>query len=371
MRHALFAIVVACVPSVAVAEGTEETGSILDRLYLGTDIGVSILPDVKTRAIAAAPGSFGLSQLDIDVDAGVDWSIELGLRLVVGLGDPPLYDADPEIEYLLKPGSYRRFGNSVTVNSAGMRSPESVLAPIKVGERRVLVVGDSIVNGGSLTDDADLATYRLSGLLSHGGSISVCNISAGSWGPANWLAYLHQRGTFSASFAVLVLNDGDAIDVPTFATLGPEHPTSRPCLAISEAFVNYVPRYLPLFRSPAQTDPPFESVQKDPLDDISEAVHLLRDAGISVCAVLALGEAEMASGPGSGLKAVSKRLQDLQVPMVDFADALKESPSAGHRLFRDGVHLTPEGQRFLADCCVRALAKSGFFDSRPSSGGAH
>ena len=72
MRHALFAIVVACVPSVAVAEGTEETGSILDRLYLGTDIGVSILPDVKTRAIAAAPGSFGLSQLDLDVDAGVD-----------------------------------------------------------------------------------------------------------------------------------------------------------------------------------------------------------------------------------------------------------------------------------------------------------
>jgi opacity protein-like surface antigen len=81
MRQVLFATVFACVPSVAMAEDAKESGSILDRLYVGTDIGVSILPDVKTRAIAVTPGSFGLSSLDIDMDAGVDWSIELGLRL--------------------------------------------------------------------------------------------------------------------------------------------------------------------------------------------------------------------------------------------------------------------------------------------------
>lgn len=55
--------------------------SILDRLYVGTDVGVSIVPDIKTRQIAATAGTIGLSGLEIDMDAGVDWSIELGLRL--------------------------------------------------------------------------------------------------------------------------------------------------------------------------------------------------------------------------------------------------------------------------------------------------
>jgi opacity protein-like surface antigen len=55
--------------------------SILDRLYVGTDVGVSIVPDIKTREIAPTAGTVGLSGLEIDMDAGVDWSIELGLRL--------------------------------------------------------------------------------------------------------------------------------------------------------------------------------------------------------------------------------------------------------------------------------------------------
>jgi hypothetical protein len=73
---------------------------------------------------------------------------ELTLRFVVGLGNPPLFNRHPEIEYLLRPGSYCQFGNRIFVNSMGMRSPEDATLPIRVGELRVLVLGDSIVNGG-------------------------------------------------------------------------------------------------------------------------------------------------------------------------------------------------------------------------------
>jgi len=70
-------VVVSC--SLLAAPAAAE--SILDRLYVGTDVGVSIVPDIRTREIAATAGTVGLSGLEIDMDAGVDWSIELGLRL--------------------------------------------------------------------------------------------------------------------------------------------------------------------------------------------------------------------------------------------------------------------------------------------------
>src|SRR5712675_1333967 len=91
---------------------------------------------------------------------------ELVARYVVGLGDPPLYQLDPEVEYLLVPSrSYRRLGNRFEVNSHSMRSPEFPGAKTSKDELRVLVVGDSIVNGGARLDQADLATERLRATL--------------------------------------------------------------------------------------------------------------------------------------------------------------------------------------------------------------
>ena len=41
--------------------------------------------------------------------------LEVYARVVLGLGDPPLWMADPEIEYLPQPAKrYRRFGNRIS-----------------------------------------------------------------------------------------------------------------------------------------------------------------------------------------------------------------------------------------------------------------
>jgi hypothetical protein len=290
---------------------------------------------------------------------------EAGLRFVAGLGDPPLYEVHPTIEYLMKPGVYWRFGNLVSVNSAGMRSPESVVAPPAPGTRRVLVVGDSIVNGGSLTDNSALATAALAVQLSVCTPTSVCNISAGSWGPGNWLAFFKERGTFSASFAVLVLNDGDATDAPTFAPLGPEHPTSRPLFASWEALRNYLPRYVPWLR-PA---PPIARGARvvDPLDDLSDGIELLRKSGVATCAVLIPSESELSAGPGKGFVAIRARLESLDVPLVDASDLLRSALRRGEAPFRDGVHLTAGGQSLLAEACMESLGMVGVSDQRPAS----
>lgn len=87
---------------------------------------------------------------------------EVVCRKVLGLGDPPLYIADSEIEYLLKPNqNLMRFGNEIIVNSWGMRSPEMSSKKNNADELRVLVIGDSVVNGGSQIAQAQLSTSLL------------------------------------------------------------------------------------------------------------------------------------------------------------------------------------------------------------------
>jgi len=130
---------------------------------------------------------------------------EVFARFQVGLGDPPLTVRDPDIEYLFKPSRcYRRFGNDVCYNRWSMRSPEADRFPI-------LVLGDSVVNGGSLTDDSRLGTAILARHL----GVAVGNVSAGSWGPPNLLEYTERFGWFGAQSVIVVASSHDLDDIPT------------------------------------------------------------------------------------------------------------------------------------------------------------
>jgi hypothetical protein len=293
--------------------------------------------------------------------------LELFLRFIVGLGDPPLYQEHQSIEYLMKPGRYRRFGNDVTVNSAGMRAPELAVSPVEIGAQRVLVIGDSVVNGGSLTDDRELSTSLLAERMSKFVPTTVCNVSAGSWGPGNWLAYLRERGTFGARFAILVLNDGDATDAPTFAPLGPEHPTRQPRSACSEFFCNYLPRYL-RFGHGSQ-DGVSESVKQssDPKEDLVACVELLRNAQVKICAVLFPAEAEVVLGqPGKGRLALETKLRQLDVPFVLADGYFRDAIARGLTPYRDGIHPSVAGQALLVDCYLDALSRVVIPEALPS-----
>jgi hypothetical protein len=115
---------------------------------------------------------------------------EIIARFVLGLGDAPLFESDPKVEYIYKPsGEYRRFGHRIKINAFGMRSEYFPPAKSTDTEIRVLFVGDSIIHGGSQTDQEKLATRLIERRLREQSRapVIVANASAGGWGrPMNW-----------------------------------------------------------------------------------------------------------------------------------------------------------------------------------------
>ena len=158
-------------------------------------------------------------------------------RFGLGLGDPPLSVVHPTIEYMYKPNQdVMRFGKNFIINHYGMRSENF---PIEKSEKelRVMVFGDSVVNGGNLTDHADLATTLLENRISdgHKRNVRIGNISAGSWGPGNWLAYVKEYGFFGADIIILIISSHDAGDNPIYAPLDTNtHPQIKPTSAMWE-----------------------------------------------------------------------------------------------------------------------------------------
>jgi hypothetical protein len=142
-------------------------------------------------------------------------------RARLGLGNPPLSVTHPTIEYLFKPNQdVLRFGNRVRINAYGMRSDDFPTNKAQ-DEFRVLVFGDSVLNGGNLTDQKELATELLSVRLEQAleRPVVVGNVSAGSWGPGNWLGYAREYGFFDADAVVLLISTHDYRDNPTFEPL--------------------------------------------------------------------------------------------------------------------------------------------------------
>lgn len=173
---------------------------------------------------------------------------EVFARYHLGLGTPPLTIKHSKIEYMFKPNQdVYRFGNRFFTNQYGMRTPPFPQKKQDQNEFRIMVFGDSVINGGNLTDHNELATTLLAEQLSQkiSNQVIVGNISAGSWGPGNWLAYAQEYNLFDADMVVLVISSHDYRDNPTFKTLNENtHPTRKPLSAVIEGITRYLPRYL-------------------------------------------------------------------------------------------------------------------------------
>ena len=186
---------------------------------------------------------------------------ELVLRFVVGLGDPPLSMFDPDMEYRFQPSqTVHRFGNLIHCNAYSQRADDFPEHKPDPNELRVMVIGDSVINGGSQIDQSRTITAliqrRLCDELHR--KVIVGNASAASWGPPNELAYVKKFGLFDADVVVLVFNDEDAYDAMTFMPVvgvRPEYPDHRPLLAIQEAWTRYLPMFTARFRAAPPPDP--------------------------------------------------------------------------------------------------------------------
>jgi hypothetical protein len=283
---------------------------------------------------------------------------ELFARYYLGLGTPPLTMAHPSIEYLYRPNQdVNRFGNHFLVNEYGMRSP-SFPQKKAAEEFRIMVFGDSVVNGGNLTDHSELATTILANQLSENlyKKVVVGNISAGSWGPGNWLGYAKEYGFFYANVIILVLSSHDLADNPEFTPLDPNtHPTEPPVSALFEAVTRYLPRYLHVsneendgYKTPVVS----EATLSRGMRDLSEFLKLAKQVTSKVCLVHHIEREELNSGSFFDADYYLSILSTkYSVPVVSLKQYLKNGVESGKTPYRDKIHLNSYGQQLL----VKAL----------------
>jgi lysophospholipase L1-like esterase len=280
--------------------------------------------------------------------------LELGLRLL-GFGNPLLYLADPNIGYLLAPNQQtRRLGKRIAINQYSMRSPQiTAVRPTKT--LRVLLLGDSIVNGGWWTDQAHTISALLQQQLQEQSpayaDVEVLNASANSWAPRNQLAYLQRFSSFDAQIIVLVINTDDLFaPAPASVVVGRDrnYPDRKPALALIEVIQRYALKPKPI--------PELAAIQAEGGDRVGAnlaAIQQIQDfatqhnAKFILLVTPLLRELEK-SGLRDYEQKARQRLQTFtqaqDIPFVDFLSMFStlEQPSA---IYRDHIHLNLTGNQ--------------------------
>jgi len=167
---------------------------------------------------------------------------ELALRLFLDNESRVLYLEDAHCEYRLAPSqSVTRFHNLYETNEYGMRSG----SPSKLMRKKILLFGDSVLNGGTKIDQQELLNYILESKLSAtwGGDFGAFNISAGSWGPENAFRFMENYVDFDFDLIVLVFSSHDYHDNMHFRKVvgvEPAWPNEQPFLALTDLFSGYI-----------------------------------------------------------------------------------------------------------------------------------
>ncbi len=291
-------------------------------------------------------------------------------RAELGLGDPPLSRADPQIEYLfVGPRVYHRFGHIIEYNEFSQRTHAIAGRRIDPAEIRVVVCGDSVINGGNQTDQSELATSLLEKRLvsDFHRPAAVMNVSAASWGPPNYDAYIHRYGLFEANALVIVVSSHDFADSPTFAPVvgTADYPDVTPTFALEEAITRYLPRYLPHFGRTAGTASPAAppaGVANVTQGQIDQAMGAFRDlvktaqaSHIPVIVAQHLEQAEYGKSEWEGHAAFRKACDELHVTRIELSEIFGTAMKAGKQPYRDNIHPNPLGQSLMADAIYPSL----------------
>lgn len=305
--------------------------------------------------------------------------VEVSLRLMFGFGNPLTYIADEKIGYLLAPNQRtRRFGNRIEINEYSMRSA-AVTKERSLNTFRVLVIGDSIANGGWWTDQADIITEMLAQQLREldlktergkdgknfasieNSHVEVLNASANSWGPRNELAYLQRFGTFDAQVVVLIINTDDLFaTTPSSVVVGRDrnYPDRKPPLAIVEAIARYL--------LPEQAIPELAQVNAEAGDRVGrnlQAIGEIQAMANSTNSYFLLVMTPLLReigkpGPRDYEIKVRARLDQFtesqQIKYIDFLPVFN-SIQKPETLYRDHIHLSPQANQIVSKAISQGI----------------
>lgn len=287
--------------------------------------------------------------------------VEFVLRIILGLGNPPLSQKDPDTGYRFKPNqNVKRFGKRIKYNQYSQRSEPITLEKPK-GVTRILMTGDSVLNGGIPTDQSKTISELLKARLSSSGkSVEVLNASAGSWAIGNELGYLRKFGTFQSDVVVLEIGSNDFTQpMNTGEMVGHDwhFPDRPPLLATQELIIRYI---LLQFLAASNSNSPAPQILESEVDQqfqqnmqqLKAMVSLVRAKQIPVFVLFTPDRADLIpkfSTPKYKSEFL-KILRDLQVPVFDIHLAWSTLPTTTvESYFRDGVHFTEAGNQAVAD----------------------
>jgi hypothetical protein len=282
---------------------------------------------------------------------------EAALRWGAGLGDPPLVRLDPDTEYELIPSrTYNRFGNLIAVNAHGMRGPEHP-AEAAPDERRVLLVGDSVVYGNHFLDQTETVAAVLTERLASEPQFEGCRplamaAAASSWGPVNQAAFLERIGTLGAGAAAIVVSAHDLYDTPGGGTDLIPYRLSQPVGAIGDAAVSVAERIARRIWPPVPPEgvSPPDVRRERSLAALGEMADLLATAGVPPLLVYhpTLTERQGAPAPERDVFAGWAEERGLA-----FADLGQLVP--GTEGYRDDIHPDAAGAARIADTLADLL----------------
>lgn len=291
--------------------------------------------------------------------------LELTLRSF-GFGNPLLYIADEQIGYLLTPNQRtRRFGNFIEINEHSMRGDALQKTPLP-STLRVLLLGDSIANGGWWTDQPNTISSLMMRSLTSATTgnfqyVEVLNASANSWGPRNELAYLQRFGSFNALLVVLLINTDDLFaTAPTSLPVGRDrnYPDRKPALALVEVFNRYISVPKPIPEMKAVYDEAGDRVGFN-LEAIAKIQALAHQANSQFLLVMTplLREIDSAEPRDYEIKARQRLSEFVAAQHITYIDFLPifNSIQDAKALYQDHIHLNLQGNQVVSEAIVRSV----------------
>jgi lysophospholipase L1-like esterase len=292
-------------------------------------------------------------------------AVEFSLRAVYGLGSPALILLDPASGYEFRPNQHlHRFGRRIDYNSQGLRSEP--LRPLTAGSERILCLGDSVTNGGALTDQSATFPYQLEAELANSGlNVQALNASAGGWAPSHEAGFIREHGLFGSKQVVWELGTHDLFgghDLP--APSNPNFPEHAPFSATGELLSRYVwPRLVGGLKddSPLPTPPNDEAERLACLRLLGSTAAFIQSQGAKLVFLL-MPEAREFKEPDFAAVAKHDFLEEatrLNIPVINPYPDLVSSNQRGQSPLRDAIHPNPLGNRIIAKLVAAYLQHSG------------
>ena len=233
------------------------------------------------------------------------------------------------------------------------------------------MLGDSVLNGGSYTDQSQTITAFLEDkLLSQKTGIEVLNASCSSWGIGNQLGYLQKFGTFHSDLIILQIGSHDLLQLTSTsdAVGGLSHPTRTPYSAslflIRRLLLPKVIRtlknepYSALAQVPMPEDKQSQFAKN--MEYLKEEIKLVQKANILIYVLFTPNREDLLpefSNPPFKIKFL-QILNELQIPIIDIHLLWsKLSPAAVSSYFRDDVHLYKEANLSIATEVGKVLSQ--------------